>query len=198
MRKSNICISDGEKIRYNGVSIELSFQTWIQLTVLFLPATSFCQIYSLARDGAVPLSSFWYNMDPRVGGPVRSIWLSVVLAFILGEAYRSHSILLFATLSKPTLFCNTMLFNVLYLVFSTMSFIAMSCPMISTTTRVRAFLQHLLLCAALIHSFLFSVPSSFRHSWLDKSYCSRCLVFPYRNRAVLFLSNSYLTARNSQ
>ena len=136
-------------------------------------------------------------MDPRVGGPVRSIWLSVVLAFILGEAYRSHSILFFATLSKPTLFCNTMLFNVLYPVLATISFIKMSYPMKSTTTRFRHFLAFYL-CAALIHSFLFYIPSSFRHSWLDKSYCSRCIVFPYRNRAVLFLSNSYLTTRNRQ
>ena len=43
------------------------------------------QIYSLSRDGALPLSSIFYNMDTRVGGPVRSIWLVVVLAFILGE-----------------------------------------------------------------------------------------------------------------
>ena len=38
----------------------------------------------MSRDGAIPLSRVWYHMDHRVGGPVRAIWLCVVLAFILG------------------------------------------------------------------------------------------------------------------
>ena len=42
-------------------------------------------IYSLSRDGAMPLSSYWYKMDSFVGGPVRSVWLAVILAFILGK-----------------------------------------------------------------------------------------------------------------
>ena len=32
----------------------------------------------------MPFSGFWYNMNTTVGGPVRSIWLAVALAFILG------------------------------------------------------------------------------------------------------------------
>ena len=42
-------------------------------------------IYSLSRDGVLPFSSFWYKMDMNIGGPVRSVWLAVVLSFILGN-----------------------------------------------------------------------------------------------------------------
>lgn len=41
-------------------------------------------IYSFSRDGALPLSNWWYHISPNLGGPVRAIWLSIVLAFILG------------------------------------------------------------------------------------------------------------------
>ena len=41
----------------------------------------------------MPLSSYWYKMDAIVGGPVRSVWLAVILAFILGK----YSLLEFCT-----------------------------------------------------------------------------------------------------
>jgi amino acid transporter len=41
-------------------------------------------VYSFSRDGALPLSNVWYNIDPKLGGPVRAIWLSILIAFLLG------------------------------------------------------------------------------------------------------------------
>jgi len=41
-------------------------------------------VYSLSRDGGMPLSSIWYKMDEYSGGPTRAIWLCVVVAFIMG------------------------------------------------------------------------------------------------------------------
>ena len=46
-------------------------------------------IYSLARDGALPFPTFFHNMSTTIGGPVRSIWLAVTLAFILGEKMKN-------------------------------------------------------------------------------------------------------------
>ena len=42
------------------------------------------QVFSLSRDEALPFYAFWHHTDTRLGGPVRAIWLSCVLAFILG------------------------------------------------------------------------------------------------------------------
>jgi amino acid transporter len=41
-------------------------------------------LYSFARDGALPFSNIWYHIDPRFGGPVRAIWLCLLIAFLLG------------------------------------------------------------------------------------------------------------------
>lgn len=41
-------------------------------------------IYSFSRDGALPFSKVWYHISPRFGGPVRAIWLSLLIAFLLG------------------------------------------------------------------------------------------------------------------
>lgn len=41
-------------------------------------------LYSFSRDGALPFSKVWYNIDPRFGGPVRAIWLCLLISFILG------------------------------------------------------------------------------------------------------------------
>ena len=41
-------------------------------------------VYSFSRDGALPLSSWWYKIDDLRGGPTRAIWLSLVVAFLFG------------------------------------------------------------------------------------------------------------------
>jgi len=41
-------------------------------------------IYSFSRDGALPMSKTWYHISPEFGGPVRAIWLSLLIAFLLG------------------------------------------------------------------------------------------------------------------
>ena len=84
-------------------------------------------IYSLSRDGAMPLSSYWYKMDALVGGPVRSVWLAVILAFILGKysllelcaEYQLHHVILSTHSSCPFLLSDTQysclrLFNILH------------------------------------------------------------------------------------
>lgn len=40
-------------------------------------------VYSFSRDGALPWSEVWYNVDPYFGSPVRAIWLSIFLAFLI-------------------------------------------------------------------------------------------------------------------
>jgi len=41
-------------------------------------------VYSFARDSALPFSNVWYHISPRFGGPVRAIWLSLLIAFLMG------------------------------------------------------------------------------------------------------------------
>lgn len=41
-------------------------------------------LYSFSRDGALPFSNVWYHIDRRFGGPTRAIWLSLLIAFLLG------------------------------------------------------------------------------------------------------------------
>lgn len=41
-------------------------------------------MYSFARDGALPFSSFLYYMDPKLGSPVRAIFTSVIISFLIG------------------------------------------------------------------------------------------------------------------
>mmetsp|Transcript_32688 Transcript_32688/g.44822 ORF Transcript_32688/g.44822 Transcript_32688/m.44822 type:complete len:215 (-) Transcript_32688:138-782(-) len=42
------------------------------------------QVYSFSRDGALPFSSFFYNMSKNCGSPTRAIWLCVLVSFLLG------------------------------------------------------------------------------------------------------------------
>lgn len=41
-------------------------------------------VYAFSRDGALPLSGYWYDINKHFGGPVRAIWLCIAIAFILG------------------------------------------------------------------------------------------------------------------
>ena len=40
-------------------------------------------MYAFSRDGGLPCSGFFYNIDKRVGGPVRAIWFVVLASFAL-------------------------------------------------------------------------------------------------------------------
>ncbi|HEX3791497.1 MAG TPA: amino acid permease [Pseudonocardiaceae bacterium] len=44
-------------------------------------------IYAFARDGAVPGSRFWHQINKRTRTPTNSVWLAVVGAFILALPY---------------------------------------------------------------------------------------------------------------
>jgi len=40
-------------------------------------------VYSFSRDGALPFSNYWHNVNPWTGSPVRAIALSVVVSFLV-------------------------------------------------------------------------------------------------------------------
>ena len=40
-------------------------------------------IYAFARDNAIPFSSYFHYVDPKLYSPVRAIWLALVISFIL-------------------------------------------------------------------------------------------------------------------
>eukprot|EP00667_Euglena_gracilis_P002901 EG_transcript_2908 len=40
-------------------------------------------VYSFSRDGALPFSRYWHNVNKRTGSPVRAIVLSVVISFVV-------------------------------------------------------------------------------------------------------------------
>src|SRR5439155_16757233 len=44
-------------------------------------------IYAFSRDGALPFSSFWHNVNKRTRTPTNAVWLAAAGAFILGLPY---------------------------------------------------------------------------------------------------------------
>jgi amino acid permease (GABA permease) len=44
-------------------------------------------IYAFSRDGALPASSFWHQINPRTRTPTNAIWLAAGGAFVLGLPY---------------------------------------------------------------------------------------------------------------
>jgi amino acid permease (GABA permease) len=44
-------------------------------------------IYAFSRDGALPGSNFWHQVNPRTRTPTNAIWLAVIGALILGLPY---------------------------------------------------------------------------------------------------------------
>jgi amino acid permease (GABA permease) len=44
-------------------------------------------LYAFSRDGAVPGSSFWHQINKRTRTPTNSIWFAAVFAFLLGLPY---------------------------------------------------------------------------------------------------------------
>ena len=63
-------------------------------------------IYAFSRDGAVPGHRIWHRINPRTRTPTNSVWLAVVLAFILGvpSLYQKahYSVAFFAIVSIGT------------------------------------------------------------------------------------------------
>jgi amino acid permease (GABA permease) len=56
-------------------------------------------IYAFSRDGAVPGSNFWHQINPRTRTPTNSIWFAAVGAFILGLPYLYSPVAYFAVTS---------------------------------------------------------------------------------------------------
>jgi amino acid permease (GABA permease) len=44
-------------------------------------------IYAFSRDGALPASAFWHEINPRTRTPTNAIWLAAAAAFVLGLPY---------------------------------------------------------------------------------------------------------------
>lgn len=44
-------------------------------------------IYAFSRDGALPFSAFWHNVNKRTRTPTNAVWLGATGAFILGLPY---------------------------------------------------------------------------------------------------------------
>lgn len=49
---------------------------------LILPASR--QAFAFARDGALPFSKYFYNINEKTGTPVRTVWLVCGAALPLG------------------------------------------------------------------------------------------------------------------
>jgi amino acid permease (GABA permease) len=71
------------------------------LLVVVIVAQLFCgmssvtansrMIYAFSRDGALPFSAFWHQVNPRTRTPTNAIWLAVGGALILGLPYLGNS-----------------------------------------------------------------------------------------------------------
>jgi len=56
-------------------------------------------VYSFSRDGALPFSNYWHNVNPWTGSPVRAIALSVVVSFLVALPGLANSAILGALFS---------------------------------------------------------------------------------------------------
>ncbi|KAF8334150.1 APC amino acid permease [Cantharellus anzutake] len=51
---------------------------------LFSVTSNSRMMYAFSRDGALPGSTFWHNVDRRTHSPIRTVWLAITLSFCLG------------------------------------------------------------------------------------------------------------------
>ena len=86
------------------------------LVIIAMVAMFFCgmssvtansrMIYAFSRDGAVPGHKLWHRINPKTRTPTNSVWLAVVLAFILGlpslYQHSGYSVAFFAVVSIGT------------------------------------------------------------------------------------------------
>jgi amino acid transporter len=56
-------------------------------------------IYAFSRDGAVPFSKFWHNINKRTRTPVHSVWFGAVGAFLFSFWYLWSAVAYFAVTS---------------------------------------------------------------------------------------------------
>lgn len=94
----------------NGGGLIVIFQTSVGqsgavlLSIIVIGAMFFCgmasltsnsrMMYAFARDGAIPMSHVWHQINPDTFVPSNSVWLGVLLAFML-------SIPIFFSLGQP-------------------------------------------------------------------------------------------------
>ncbi|KAJ3213058.1 hypothetical protein HK099_007608, partial [Clydaea vesicula] len=53
------------------------------LAGLFSITSNSRMMYAFSRDGALPGSTYWHIIDKKKGVPIRTIWLSVILSFLI-------------------------------------------------------------------------------------------------------------------
>ena len=66
------------------------------------------QIYAFSRDRALPLSSWWHRVNPHTRSPLTSIWLALLLAFLMGLPSLANATALGAlfSLTATGLYCS--------------------------------------------------------------------------------------------
>ncbi|EFN58316.1 hypothetical protein CHLNCDRAFT_142334, partial [Chlorella variabilis] len=60
-------------------------------------------LYAFSRDGAVPGSRWWHHINPHTKTPVNAVWLSVVVAFLLGLPVLDSAVVFTAVTSIATI-----------------------------------------------------------------------------------------------
>ncbi|KAK9809437.1 hypothetical protein WJX73_007100 [Symbiochloris irregularis] len=74
----------------------------IMCTIASLTANS-RMIYAFARDGGLPFSPFFRRVSPRLHIPMRTLWLSVTCAFVLGLPLLKSTVAFIAVVSISSL-----------------------------------------------------------------------------------------------
>jgi len=85
----------------------------IALMVIIIVAMYFCgtfsvtsnsrMMYAFSRDGALPASSFFHNVNDRTKTPIRTVWLACTLSFILALPSLGSSVAFAAATSVATI-----------------------------------------------------------------------------------------------
>ncbi|KAK9809405.1 hypothetical protein WJX73_003093 [Symbiochloris irregularis] len=66
-----------------AIPLSIFFLACVMCTISSLTANS-RMIFAFARDNGIPFSSFFRTVSTRMHSPIRSLWLSVAIAFALG------------------------------------------------------------------------------------------------------------------
>ncbi|ORX49915.1 amino acid transporter [Hesseltinella vesiculosa] len=60
-------------------------------------------VYAFSRDGAIPGSTMWHAIEPRTKTPINAVWLSALIAALLGLPYLGNSTAFSAVTSVATI-----------------------------------------------------------------------------------------------